>query len=107
MVKAARRRHFDVILVWKLDRLGRSLQHLIALLDEVTSLGCGFVSLGESIDLSTSAGRLQMHLLAAFAQFEKDASASVSIRDWPAPVSRASASDAAARHRCRTGPQRD
>jgi len=72
MVKAARRRHVDTILVWKLDRLGRSLQHLIALLDQVTSLGCGFVSLGESIDLSTSAGRLQMHLLAAFAQFEKE-----------------------------------
>ena len=72
MMLAARRRQFDAIATWKLDRLGRSLQHLIALLEEVTSLGIAFVSLGESIDLSTSAGRLQLHLLAAFAQFERE-----------------------------------
>jgi len=72
MMQAARRRQCDAILYWKLDRMGRSLAHLITLLDEITSLGVGFVSLGESIDLSTSAGRLQLHLLAAFAQFERE-----------------------------------
>jgi DNA invertase Pin-like site-specific DNA recombinase len=72
LLKAARRRKFDAIVCWKLDRLGRSLAHLVTLLDEITSLGIGFVSLGESIDLSTSAGRLQLHLLAAFAQFERE-----------------------------------
>ncbi len=75
MMQAARRRQCDAIVCWKLDRMGRSLAHLITLLDEITSLGIGFVSLGESIDLSTSAGRLQLHLLAAFAQFERNASA--------------------------------
>ncbi len=72
MMQAARRRQCDAIVCWKLDRMGRSLAHLITLLDEITSLGIGFVSLGESIDLSTSAGRLQLHLLAAFAQFERE-----------------------------------
>jgi DNA invertase Pin-like site-specific DNA recombinase len=72
LLKAARRRQIDAVVTWKLDRLGRSLQHLIALLDEITSLGVVFVSLGESIDLSTSAGRLQMHLLSAFAEFERE-----------------------------------
>jgi DNA invertase Pin-like site-specific DNA recombinase len=67
MIKAARRRQVDAIVTWRLDRLGRNLQHLITLLDDITSAGVGFVSLNESIDLSTSAGRLQLHLLAAFA----------------------------------------
>jgi putative DNA-invertase from lambdoid prophage Rac len=72
MMQDARRRRFDAIVCWKLDRMGRSLAHLVTLLDEITSLGIGFISLGESIDLSTSAGRLQLHLLAAFAQFERE-----------------------------------
>jgi len=72
MLQAARRRKFDAIVCWKLDRMGRSLAHLITLLEEITSLGIGFVSLGEAIDLSTSAGRLQLHLLGAFAQFERE-----------------------------------
>ena len=72
LMKAARRRKFDAVVCWKLDRMGRNLHHLIVLLEEITSLGIGFVSLGEAIDLSTSAGRLQLHLLAAFAQFERE-----------------------------------
>lgn len=72
LMTAARRRRFDAVVCWKLDRMGRNLQHLITLLDDITSLGIGFVSLGESIDLSTSAGRLQLHLLGAFAQFERE-----------------------------------
>jgi DNA invertase Pin-like site-specific DNA recombinase len=55
---AARRGKFDVLVVWRLDRLGRNLRHLILLLDELTALGVGFVSLNEGIDTSTPAGRL-------------------------------------------------
>ena len=71
MMAAAKRRRFDVVVCWRLDRLGRSLTHLIAMLDEMTSLGIGFVSLGESIDATTPSGRLQLHLLGAFAEFER------------------------------------
>lgn len=71
MMKDAQRRRFDVIVCWRLDRLGRSLRHLIALIDEMTALGIGFVSLGESIDATTPSGRLQLHLLGAFAEFER------------------------------------
>ena len=67
----ARRRRFDVLVCWRLDRLGRNLKHLVTLLEELQSIGIGFVSLGEGIDLSTPAGRLQLHILAALAEFER------------------------------------
>jgi DNA invertase Pin-like site-specific DNA recombinase len=71
LVTAARRRRFDTLVVWRLDRLGRNLRHLIMLLDELTAIGVGFVSLGEGIDTSTPAGRLQLHILGAIAEFER------------------------------------
>ena len=71
LLKDARRRRFDAVVVWRLDRLGRSLRRLILTLDELSALGVAFVSLGEGIDTSTPAGRLQLHILEAIAEFER------------------------------------
>ena len=71
MLKDARRRRIDQVVVWRLDRLGRSLRHLIVTLAELDELQVGFVSINEGIDLGTPAGRLQMHILAAIAEFER------------------------------------
>lgn len=68
----ARRRKFDTVCVWALDRAGRSLPHLVSLIDELQQLGIAFVSLREGLDLSTAAGKLQLHILAALASFERD-----------------------------------
>jgi DNA invertase Pin-like site-specific DNA recombinase len=72
LVTDARRRRFDVLVCWRLDRLGRNLKHLITLLDELQALGVAFVSLAEGIDATTPAGKLQMHILGAIAEFEKE-----------------------------------
>jgi len=56
----------------RLDRLGRNLKHLITLLDELQALGVAFVSLAEGIDATTPAGKLQMHILGAIAEFERE-----------------------------------
>ena len=71
LIRDAHRRRFDAVVCWRLDRLGRSLKHLVTLLDEFQALGVSFVSLGEGIDLGTPAGRLQLHILAALAEFER------------------------------------
>ncbi len=71
LVKDAKRRRFDTLVVWRLDRLGRNLKHLVGLLDDLQALGVAFVSLTEGIDATTPAGRLQMHILGAIAEFEK------------------------------------
>jgi len=68
----ARRRRFDVLAVWRLDQLGRNLRHLITLLEELAALGIAFVSLNEGIDATTPAGKLQMHILGAIAEFERE-----------------------------------
>ena len=65
LLKDARRRKVDVVVCWRLDRLGRNLKHLVTLLDELQAMDVGFVSLNEGIDLGTPAGRLQLHILAA------------------------------------------
>jgi putative DNA-invertase from lambdoid prophage Rac len=72
LLKAARRREIDAILVWRLDRWGRSLTDLVVTLRELDDLGVGFVSLTEALDFTTPAGRAMAGLLAVFAEFERD-----------------------------------
>lgn len=72
LLDAARRREIDVVLVWRLDRWGRSVADLLATLQELEHLGVGFVSLTEALDLTTPVGRAMAGLLAVFAQFERD-----------------------------------
>lgn len=67
----AKRRRFDVLVCWRLDRLGRNLRHLVTLLEDFHGIGVAFVSLGEGIDCTTPAGKLQLHILAALAEFER------------------------------------
>ena len=62
----------DSIVVWKLDRLGRSLKHLIELLKNLQERGIEFVSLTEQIDTTTPGGKLIFHLMGALAEFERD-----------------------------------
>jgi DNA invertase Pin-like site-specific DNA recombinase len=69
---AARRRQFDVVVVWDLSRLGRSLGHLIRLVEDFQALGISLVSLRDGLDLSTPSGRLHMHVLGALANFERE-----------------------------------
>jgi putative DNA-invertase from lambdoid prophage Rac len=72
LLRAARRRDVDAILVWRLDRWGRSLLDLIATLQELHAVGVGFVSLTEALDMTTPAGRGLAGMLAVFAEFERD-----------------------------------
>src|SRR4249920_2299207 len=72
LLEAARRREIDVVLVWRLDRWGRSVTDLLATLQELEHLGIGFVSLTEALDLTTPAGGATAGLLAIFAEFERE-----------------------------------
>jgi putative DNA-invertase from lambdoid prophage Rac len=72
LLRAARRREVDVIIVWRLDRWGRSLADLVTTLKELADLSIGFVSLTEAIDLTTPSGRALAGMLAVFAEFERD-----------------------------------
>ena len=72
LLDAARKRKIDCVCVWRLDRFGRSLKNLILTLDELIALGVSFTSYSESIDFTTSTGKLLFHLLGAFAEFERN-----------------------------------
>jgi DNA invertase Pin-like site-specific DNA recombinase len=72
LLKAARRREIDAIVVWRLDRWGRSVADLMATLRELAELGVGFVSLTQALDLTTPAGRAMAGMLAIFAEFERE-----------------------------------
>jgi DNA invertase Pin-like site-specific DNA recombinase len=72
LLRDGKARRFDLVLVWKLDRWGRSLSEIVTMLQDLADHGVEFCSLKDSLDLSTSQGRLMMHMLAAFAQFEAD-----------------------------------
>lgn len=71
LLMLARSRQIDVVVVVKLDRLFRSLKHLVSTLHEFTELGVEFISIKDQIDMTTAAGRLMVHMLAAFSEFEK------------------------------------
>ena len=62
----------DVLVVWKLDQLSRSLKDLLHLMDGLNARGAGFMSLTEQIDTTTPAGRMMMQMVGAFAEFERE-----------------------------------
>src|ERR1700730_5328981 len=68
----AKRRKCDVILVWKVDRFGRSLRHLVNAIVELEAVGVAFVSLTDNLDLSTPSGRLMFQVIAAMGEFERE-----------------------------------
>ncbi|MGO9611947.1 MAG: recombinase family protein [Dissulfurispiraceae bacterium] len=72
LLNAARKREIDLIIVWKLDRFGRSLKQLINSLAELDGLGVGFISYQDNLDLTTPSGRLMFHIIGAMAEFERE-----------------------------------
>src|SRR2546426_11804070 len=72
LMKDARKRRFDVVLVWKFDRFARSVKHLVDSLEEFRALGIDFISFTEGVDTTTPAGQLLFHIVGAVAQFERD-----------------------------------
>ncbi len=72
LMGAARRREFDALLVWRLDRLARSVRHLTTVAGELEALGIDLIVPGQAIDTSTPTGRLLFNVLGAIAEFERD-----------------------------------
>ncbi|MBM4318003.1 MAG: helix-turn-helix domain-containing protein [Deltaproteobacteria bacterium] len=70
LIADAKQRKFDIVICWKIDRLFRSLKHLILTLQEFDELGIKFISLKDQIDLTTSSGRLLMQIIGAMGEFE-------------------------------------
>ncbi len=72
LMTAVHQRRIDAVVVWRLDRFGRSLKHLIDAIGELHQAGVAFVCPDQSIDTSSTTGRLMLHVLGAFAEFERD-----------------------------------
>ena len=72
MMKAAARKEFDILLVWKFDRMSRSIKDLISTLDELRHHGIDFISYENNIDTSSPTGKLLFHFIGAFAEFERE-----------------------------------
>jgi DNA invertase Pin-like site-specific DNA recombinase len=72
LMKDARKRRFDVVLVWKFDRFARSVKHLVDSLEEFRAMGIDFISYTEGVDTTTPTGQLLFHIVGAVAQFERD-----------------------------------
>jgi DNA invertase Pin-like site-specific DNA recombinase len=65
-------REGDIVVVWKLDRLSRSLKDLLVIMEHINNVGAGFKSITESIDTTTPAGRMMMQMVGSFAEFERE-----------------------------------
>lgn len=72
LMQRLRRREFDAVLIWKLDRWARSSQELALEIEELYNKNIKFISLSDNIDLSTATGKLQFQILSAFAEFERN-----------------------------------
>ncbi len=76
----------DTLVVWRLDRLGRSLPHLIATVTDLAGRGVGLRSLKENIDTTTAVGKLVFHVFGALAEVERDLTWSGPASAWTPPV---------------------
>lgn len=72
LLSDVRKKKFDAVLVWKLDRIGRSLQHLLQILQEFSNKGVGFISYNQNIDTTTASGKLLFQIMGAFAEYERE-----------------------------------
>lgn len=72
LMQRLRLKELDGVLIWKLDRWARSLQELVLEVEELYNKGILFISISDSIDLSTATGKLQFQILGAFAEFERN-----------------------------------
>lgn len=72
MLRDAKRGRFDVLLCWKLDRIGRSLSNLLRLLEDLRTWNVGLISYSESLDLNSPSGRLMYQLIGAFSEYERE-----------------------------------
>jgi DNA invertase Pin-like site-specific DNA recombinase len=71
VMSLCQQRKADIVVVWRLDRLGRSLKHLVNILAEWETLGVAFISLRDNLDLTTPSGKLMFHVIGAMAEFER------------------------------------
>ena len=71
LMSDAQRCRFDAVLVWKIDRFGRSLKHLVNSLADLSAYGIAFISFRDNLDLSTPSGRLMFQIIGAMAEFER------------------------------------